>query len=168
MKNVYGKFTNIPANKDDRKRILVVSSTDKHGTYSGQKYLVLKALDTIFKNLLSKESFLAFYESSVLVRKIEEEMKKEQVWKFVTSLNVLKKHHNLDIKADNALTYISEQYIVSKSNNPSKVRVVVILKSMEQANGLSCDKSCKNEGECRMLPYSSLRYCVCKLYFEGM
>ena len=99
-----------------------------------------------------------------IVEFIEKAMKKEGVWKYVTSFSALEKPENFVIAANNPHSYISEEYLLTKS---FKVRVVVILKSMEQVDG-ACDKSCENQGECRKLPYSSVKYCICKPYYEGM
>ena len=43
--NVNGAFWNMPNDKNERKRNLIVSFIDKSGTYSNQKYTVLNAID---------------------------------------------------------------------------------------------------------------------------
>ncbi|CAB3986640.1 Transposon TX1 uncharacterized 149 kDa [Paramuricea clavata] len=164
--NPYGSFWNMPADRNSRKRNLIVSFTDKYGTYSNQKLLVLKAIDQI----AAKTNFYSVREDTCnLLHKLAEELNEEGVWKYVTSLNVLKEYDDLVITADNALTYINEEYTFQSHymHKKQKVRLVITLKSMEIANGLTCNKSCDNQGSCRTQPYSSAQYCQCKPYFQG-
>ena len=162
----------MPKDKNDRRRNLIVSFIDQKGTYSNQKYVVLKAID----NIVAKTIFLRErLDACKLLPKIEVELKKEGVWKFVTSLNILRNYDNLAVDADNDLTYISEEYTFKsyitrrgkKRSENDKVRLVIVLKSMEEANRLACDKSCNNKGSCKTLPYSHEQFCQCKSYFQG-
>ena len=173
VQNVYGRFWNMPKDKNDRRRNLIVSFIDHKGTYSNQKYVVLKAID----NIVAKTNFFRERNDACkLLPKVEVELKKEGVWKYVTSLNILRNYDNLVVKADNDLTYISEEYTFKsyfthqgrkQLAGNDKVRLVIVLKSMEEANGLGCGKSCNNKGSCRTLPYSHEQFCHCKPYFQG-
>ena len=157
---ILGAFRNMPDDPNKRKRNVIVTQTDKSGTYTNQKYIVLKALD----NIVGKIIYLG-KNVCTLLGKIEVELRKEQVWKYIRSLNVLKTTEGLAISADNHLTYISKHYKLKFS---TKVRLVIVLKSMEEANGVVCDKSCNGQGSCESLPYSSAKYCRCNPYYEGM
>ena len=163
----------MPGDQSDRKRNLIVSFIDQKGTYSNQKYVVLKAID----NMVAKTNFISEQNDACkLLPKVEVELKKEGVWKYVTSLNILRKYDDLVVTADNDLAYISEEYtfksyITQQGRKElagnDKVRLVIVLKSMEEANGLACDKSCNNKGSCKTLPYTHEKFCQCKPYFQG-
>ena len=173
MLNVNGAFWNMPSGKDNRKRNLIVTFTDKSGTYSNQKYTVLRAIDKI---VATTNFYSVRNDACKLLPKVQDELKKHGVWKYITSLNVLRSYSGLVITADHDLTYISEEYTFKsyymykgekRYTSGDKVRLVIVLKSMEKANGVTCDKSCKNKGSCATSPYSSAKYCQCKQYYQG-
>ena len=119
-------------------------------------------------------AILSYHYHSII--KVRDELKKEGVWKYVTSLNILRQYDGLVFKADNDLAYISEEYTFKshymyknqKRYLYDKVRLVITLKSVEAAGGITCDKSCDNKGKCATPPYSSAKYCQCKPYFQGL
>ena len=162
----------MPSGKDNRKRNLIVTFTDKSGTYSNQKYKVLRAIDQI---VAATNFYSVRNDACKLLPKVEEGLKKHGVWKFITSLNLLRTYSGLVISADNDLAYISEEYTFKsyymykgrKQTLYDKVRIVIVLKSIEKANGVTCDKPCKNQGSCATPPYSSAKYCQCKPYYQG-
>lgn len=163
----------MPSGKDNRKRNLIVTFLDKSGTYSNQKYTVLRAIDQIVATV---NFHTARNDACKQLPKIREGLKKHGVWKYVTSLNVLRSYSGLTINADNDLTYISEEYRLKsfyvRNGRKSvilhdKVRLVIVLRSIEMANGVTCEKSCRNGGSCATLPYSSAKYCQCKPYYQG-
>ena len=157
----------MPSDPNKRKRNVIVTHIDKSGTYTNQKYTVLKALD----NIVRKRTFPGLQKDVCkLLKNIEVELRKEGVWRYIRSLNVLKTYEGLAIADVNQLTYISEDYNLRDPKNflTFKVRLVIVLKSMEEANGVVCDKSCNGQGYCETLPYSSAKYCRCKPYYQGM
>ena len=155
--------------KDKRKRNLIVSLIDKSGTFTNQKYKVLKAIDDI---IATKTNYWKPFNKHVcneLSNPLVEELKKEGVWKYITTLNILNKYDNLDIDAENVnpLAFISKEFNFGKYRY-TKVRLVIILKSNEEANGVACSKPCNAHGHCTMLPYSSAKHCQCTPYYQGM
>eukprot|EP00795_Rhopilema_esculentum_P012313 gene12313-biopygen2411 len=170
--NVNGAFWNMPNDQNERKRNIIVSFTDKHGTYANQKYKMLNAIDEIIK---STNFYSVRNDAGKLLPKVREELKKEGVWKYVSSLNVLRKYDGLTIKADNALTYVSEEYTFQshymyegrKQYLYDKIRLVIALKSEEEASGNGCQLDCNRKGNCARFPYSSVQYCKCQHYYQG-
>lgn len=171
VRNRYGKFWSMPEN---RQRNIIVGFVDKSGTYRNQKYAVLKAIDDIVRNV-------PFYslrgDASKILPKFASELKKRDVWKYISVFNVLRKYKSLAVSGDNDLTYISEEYVLdanykrkSKYDNTKsvKIRLMVILRSEEQAAEKKCKLSCNGHGECKILPYSSKERCLCKPYYEGV
>ena len=156
-------FWNLPGDKNVRKRSIVVSFTDKSGTYSDPKNKVTDVLDQISHDKIFSDNAAC---------KMREELKTRGVWKYITSFAVLVKSDGLLIKSDNPDTYISSAYTIKFGTifNLQKlaVHLVLILKSKEITSGKSCDKTCNNQGSCQTLPYSSANYCQCKPYFQGM
>ncbi|CAB4022586.1 ---NA---, partial [Paramuricea clavata] len=158
---------------DERKRNLIVSPVDKDGTYTDQKYQVINALDYIvrYTNFIDEHS-----NACKLLPAIIRKLKARGVWKYITSLTVLREYSNLQIEANSGLTYISKEFIFrstlvfsrqgDKYTQEDTVRLVIILKSMEEANKGTCDNSCKNQGSCFRQPYSSTKYCQCKPYYQ--
>ena len=124
----------MPSGKDNRKRNLIVTFTDKSGTYSNQKYKVLRAIDQI---VAATNFYSVRNDACKLLPKVEEGLKKHGVWKFITSL---KPPQNIQwpgfISADNDLAYISEEYTFKsyymykgrKQTLYDKVRIVIVLK----------------------------------------
>ena len=171
--NPNGAFWNMPKNQNERKRNLIVSFTDKSGTYSNQKFLVLNAID----DLVAKTNFYSVRgDACNILPKVVQELGKRGVWKYITSLNVLRDYDALSILADNDLTFISEVYDIAyryKHKKKDKVkydaiRLVIVLKSIEEANGVHCNLRCLNQGRCTTPPFSSEKYCQCTPYFQGM
>ena len=168
-KDVYGRFWNMPKNKNARKRNIIVGIADKKGTYIRQKYDILNALDSIAKNVYFTKERRDYCK---MLTKLEKELKKKNVWKYIASLNLRKNVGGFKILADNDLKYISELYhfkylLKRKRERTIRTHVVIVLKSMEQAGRKSCSLTCKNTGKCILYPYSTSQYCECKPFYQG-
>ena len=165
-------FWNLPGDKNVRKRSLVVSFTDKSGTYYDPKIKMRDAIDNIVKAIIFSN------EAACTIRdEFERELRKQGVWKYITSFALLSESNGLVIKDDkNPDTYISSIYDIKirpqqpkslKLFETHRMHLVVILKSKETAIKKSCEKTCNNQSNCETLPYSSANYCHCKPYYQG-
>ena len=166
--DIYGGLWSMPKNKNARKRNLIVGMTDKKGTYLRQKFDVLNALDSIAKNV----NFYRERGDYCKIRtKMRTELNKKNVWKYVASMNIRKNEGGFKILADNDLKYISALYTLKRRRGRNRgsitARIVIVLRSMEQAAGRRCKLVCQNAGQCTIYPYSSSQYCQCKPFYQG-
>ena len=159
----------MPSGQSNRKRNLIVTFTDKNGDYSIPKNKVLTALDKVV-------DITSFYRTRQhackMLPTVVQRLKELGAWKYVTSLNFLRSYSGLALAADNEMTYISRQYRFRYINGDGNtkydyVHIVIVLASVQVANGVTCDKPCKNQARCATPPYSSAKYCQCKPYYQG-
>ena len=172
--DIYGGYWSMPKDRNARKRNLIIGFSDKTGTYVNQKFKVLRALRTISSNTIF---YHRTFDYCNILKNLRTELRTENVWKYVASLNIHKVNSGLNIVADNDLRYLSGSYSLKwkrfrrvRKNNPlrsTSVQIVIVLKSEEQASARGCKLACKNGGQCKLYPFSSAQSCQCKPFYQG-
>ena len=173
VRNNYGKFWSMPKDQNKRKRNIIVGFVDKSGIYRNQKYKVMNAIDDMTRKT---DFYKERRDASKILPKIVSELQKRSVWKYINTINVLRKYQDMKISGDNDLSYINEEYSIYSVTRSKRyankrvsetIRIVITLKSEEKAAGKKCSLACNSQGTCVVLPYSSKQHCQCKPYYQG-
>ena len=172
-------FRSMPKDQNDRKRNIIAGAIDKHGTYDDRKYTVLNAIDEIIKD---NDFGQVKGNANKILNMLVDHLKKKNVWKFMNTINVLRKYEGLQTSGNNT-TFINKEYDLfawqvgaGYGGSPrgmykykvETIRLIIILKSKEMPYTSTCSSlTCNKQGSCIYLPYSSAKLCQCKKYYEG-
>ncbi|XP_066932710.1 SE-cephalotoxin-like isoform X2 [Clytia hemisphaerica] len=160
---VFEGFSNAPATKEKRKRVIIATPVDKRGTYS--KDIINLVRYAIKKITINANDFFVVVRAA-----IEEYLSKAGALKMVQSIVVLDPDVSIDIEVDRFSSYINEVFAFKSSvmDFPHiKRRVVVMLKSSEADNTFCKENSCHGKSKCVQLPYTKLTECQCERLFDG-
>eukprot|EP00794_Sanderia_malayensis_P017345 gene17345-19077_t len=156
----YG-FLSMPASQKDRKRNLLVGIEDLNGKYKKPKDEVTKALGSF------KYGYRSISKKRLCDKLVRDIYKK--VRKYVQTVAVRKVDHSdkFDYQGAKSAWVAKKLKVYRGYRHYYYFNVVVLLESEERSNGVVCSRKCKNGGQCKIYPFSSIQYCVCKGSYVG-